>query len=97
MSLTIWPAIDLLDGAAVRLHQGNYDEVTVYDRDPAAIARRWRDRTRHLHVVDLDGARRADAERASLLHERHEGPLGRRIRGVRPVGARASKGADYSM
>ena len=58
MSLTIWPAIDLLDGAAVRLHQGNYDEVTVYDRDPAAIARRWRDRTRHLHVVDLDGARR---------------------------------------
>ncbi len=53
----IWPAIDLLQGAAVRLHQGRYDEVTVFDRDPAAVAARWSGKTPRLHVVDLEGAR----------------------------------------
>jgi phosphoribosylformimino-5-aminoimidazole carboxamide ribotide isomerase len=52
------PAIDLLGGRCVRLHQGRYDEATVYDEDPAAVAA---DFARHplarLHVVDLDGAR----------------------------------------
>lgn len=57
MTLEIFPAIDLLKGAAVRLHQGRFDEVTVYDADPAAIAARWRGRTPRLHVVDLQGAR----------------------------------------
>ena len=32
------PAIDLLDGKVVRLHQGRYDQVTVYDDDPGAVA-----------------------------------------------------------
>jgi len=53
----ILPAIDLLDGKAVRLRQGKYDEVTVYDADPAARARAWRGKVPRLHVVDLDGAR----------------------------------------
>ncbi|MFO0658978.1 MAG: 1-(5-phosphoribosyl)-5-[(5-phosphoribosylamino)methylideneamino]imidazole-4-carboxamide isomerase [Polyangiaceae bacterium] len=53
----IWPAIDLLGGAAVRLHQGRYDEVTVFDRDPTAVATRWSGKTPRLHVVDLEGAR----------------------------------------
>ncbi|MCC6645164.1 MAG: 1-(5-phosphoribosyl)-5-((5-phosphoribosylamino)methylideneamino)imidazole-4-carboxamide isomerase [Polyangiaceae bacterium] len=57
MALEIYPAIDLLRGAAVRLLQGRYDEVTVYDADPVAIATRWRGRTPRLHVVDLEGAR----------------------------------------
>jgi len=52
------PAIDLLGGRCVRLTQGRYDRATVYDADPAAVARRF---ARHplprLHVVDLDGAR----------------------------------------
>jgi phosphoribosylformimino-5-aminoimidazole carboxamide ribotide isomerase len=51
------PAIDLLDGKAVRLHQGRYDAVTVYDADPPARARSWRGRVPWLHVVDLEGAR----------------------------------------
>jgi phosphoribosylformimino-5-aminoimidazole carboxamide ribotide isomerase len=53
----ILPAIDLLEGKAVRLHQGRYDAATVYDADPAAVARRFRAKTDHLHVVDLEGAR----------------------------------------
>ncbi len=55
--LELWPAIDLLGGRAVRLLQGRYDAVTVYDDDPSAIAARWTGRTRALHVVDLEGAR----------------------------------------
>ena len=53
------PAIDLLDGKVVRLHQGKYDEVTVYDDDPVSMAKRFEDDgATRLHVVDLEGARR---------------------------------------
>jgi phosphoribosylformimino-5-aminoimidazole carboxamide ribotide isomerase len=51
------PAIDLLGGRAVRLHQGRYDAVTVYDEDPTARARAWKGKVPLLHVVDLEGAR----------------------------------------
>jgi phosphoribosylformimino-5-aminoimidazole carboxamide ribotide isomerase len=51
------PAIDLLEGKAVRLHKGRYDAVTVYDDDPPARARTWRGKAPLLHVVDLEGAR----------------------------------------
>jgi phosphoribosylformimino-5-aminoimidazole carboxamide ribotide isomerase len=55
--MQLWPAIDLLDGRAVRLHQGRYDKVTVYFEDPVAHAASWRKIATHLHVVDLEGAR----------------------------------------
>ncbi len=55
--MIVLPAIDLLDGQAVRLHQGRYDAVTVYDADPPARARAWRGKVPILHVVDLAGAR----------------------------------------
>jgi phosphoribosylformimino-5-aminoimidazole carboxamide ribotide isomerase len=55
--MIVLPAIDLLDGKAVRLHQGRYDAVTVYDDDPPARARAWRGKVPLLHVVDLAGAR----------------------------------------
>jgi len=52
------PAIDLLDGKVVRLHQGKYDEVTVYDDDPVGMAKRFEGLgAKRLHVVDLEGAR----------------------------------------
>jgi phosphoribosylformimino-5-aminoimidazole carboxamide ribotide isomerase len=51
------PAIDLFEGKVVRLRQGRYDEVTVYDDDPAGAAARLRGKTPWLHVVDLEGAR----------------------------------------
>ena len=55
--MIVIPAIDLLGGKAVRLHQGKYDAVTVYDDDPPARARGWRGKVPWLHVVDLEGAR----------------------------------------
>lgn len=52
------PAIDLLGGQAVRLSQGRYDESTVYDADPADVARRFAEAgILRLHVVDLEGAK----------------------------------------
>ncbi len=52
------PAIDLLGGCVVRLEQGRYDRATVYDRDPAAVARRFAETgAPRIHVVDLEGAR----------------------------------------
>jgi cyclase len=51
------PSLDLLDGKAVRLQQGDFDRVTPYG-DPLEIARGWRAAgATRLHVVDLDGAR----------------------------------------
>ncbi|WP_232845827.1 1-(5-phosphoribosyl)-5-[(5-phosphoribosylamino)methylideneamino]imidazole-4-carboxamide isomerase [Aurantimonas marina] len=53
----LFPAIDLKDGACVRLKLGLMDEATVYNADPAAQAREFRDAGfTHLHVVDLNGA-----------------------------------------
>ena len=52
------PAIDLLGGECVRLAQGDYERATVYEREPAAAARRFAAHAvKRLHVVDLDGAR----------------------------------------
>ena len=51
------PAIDLKNGECVRLRQGRMDEVTVFSKDPVAVARQWADQgAQRLHVVDLDGA-----------------------------------------
>ncbi len=56
--MRIFPAIDLIGGQAVRLYQGDYDKKTVYNADPCAVAREFRDAgAACLHVVDLDGAR----------------------------------------
>jgi phosphoribosylformimino-5-aminoimidazole carboxamide ribotide isomerase len=54
----LYPAIDIADGKAVRLVQGDFDAQTVYADSPLEAARAWVDAgARHLHVVDLDGAR----------------------------------------
>jgi phosphoribosylformimino-5-aminoimidazole carboxamide ribotide isomerase len=55
--MRILPAIDLLGGKAVRLHQGDYAQATVYSDDPPAVARRFRAHVDLLHVVDLEGAK----------------------------------------
>lgn len=55
--MIVIPAIDLLSGKAVRLHQGRYDAVTIYDENPPSRARAWRGLVPWLHVVDLEGAR----------------------------------------
>jgi phosphoribosylformimino-5-aminoimidazole carboxamide ribotide isomerase len=54
----LYPAIDIADGRAVRLVQGDFDAETVYADSPLEAARAWVQAGAHyLHVVDLDGAR----------------------------------------
>lgn len=56
--MNLYPAIDMLGGKAVRLVKGDYDASKVYDEDPLQAARQWvKAGARHLHVVDLDGAK----------------------------------------
>ena len=57
-AMQIIPAIDLLGGACVRLHQGDYDQVTRFSDDPVSQAMSWQEQgASRLHLVDLDGAR----------------------------------------
>ncbi|HEV2785640.1 MAG TPA: 1-(5-phosphoribosyl)-5-[(5-phosphoribosylamino)methylideneamino]imidazole-4-carboxamide isomerase [Solirubrobacteraceae bacterium] len=56
--MILYPAIDIADGKAVRLVQGDFDAQTVYADSPLQAARAWVEAgARYLHVVDLDGAR----------------------------------------
>ena len=55
--MILFPAIDLKDGACVRLVRGDMASATVFNRDPAAQARQFAEAGfSWLHVVDLDGA-----------------------------------------
>lgn len=56
--MEIWPAIDLRGGKCVRLQQGDYARETVFSDDPVAMAQSFAQQgAKHLHLVDLDGAR----------------------------------------
>ena len=55
--MIFFPAIDLKDGNCVRLYQGDMDQATVFNDDPAAQARAFQDAgCEWLHLVDLNGA-----------------------------------------
>ncbi len=56
-AVILFPAIDLKEGLAVRLEQGDMARATVFHRDPAAQARAFEQQGfDYLHIVDLDGA-----------------------------------------
>ena len=55
--MILYPAIDLKDGACVRLRQGEMDQATVFNQDPGAQAKQFADAgCNWVHVVDLNGA-----------------------------------------
>jgi phosphoribosylformimino-5-aminoimidazole carboxamide ribotide isomerase len=63
----LYPAIDISEGQAVRLRQGDFGEKTVYRDSPLEAARAWLEAgARFLHVIDLDGARTGTPQ--SLQH-----------------------------
>ena len=56
--MLIFPAVDLYEGKAVRLYQGDYQQMTVYSDDPVSVARSFaRQGAKQVHLVDLKGAR----------------------------------------
>jgi phosphoribosylformimino-5-aminoimidazole carboxamide ribotide isomerase len=68
--MVIIPAIDLLGGKVVRLHQGDYGRSTAYDLDPVAVASQFvAEGASWVHVVDLDGARGGEMVHAEIVRE----------------------------
>ena len=66
--MNIIPAIDLIDGKAVRLQKGDYNKVTVYSEYPEKVAKYFYDcGARYLHVVDLDGAKSGKADNFEVI------------------------------
>ncbi|CUS48579.1 MAG: phosphoribosylformimino-5-aminoimidazole carboxamide ribotide isomerase HisA [Idiomarinaceae bacterium HL-53] len=64
------PALDLIKGEVVRLHQGNFAEQTTYHSDAVAVALQYRDAgAEYIHLVDLDGAKDPRERQVSLLQE----------------------------
>lgn len=56
--MLIFPAIDLYGGQAVRLYQGDYDQMTIYDPEPLNTVEKFEAAgATHLHLVDLEGAK----------------------------------------
>ena len=63
--MILYPAIDIYEGKAVRLRQGNYSEMTVYSDDPVSLAIGMKaEGADHIHLVDLEGAK--DGSTANL-------------------------------
>ena len=68
--MEIIPAIDIRGGKCVRLYQGDYNQQTIFDEDPVAVALRWQAKgARWLHVVDLDGAAAGEPRNVSVVEE----------------------------
>lgn len=66
--IELYPAIDLRDGAAVRLVQGDFARSTVFNDDPVAQAQAFaREGATNLHVVDLDGALQGNPMHAPII------------------------------
>jgi phosphoribosylformimino-5-aminoimidazole carboxamide ribotide isomerase len=66
--MIVYPAIDIRDGKAVQLVEGNFAQETVFDADPVEAALRWQDAgAEWIHIVDLDGARDGDRPNRSTI------------------------------
>lgn len=66
--MNIIPAIDLLDGQAVRLQKGDYSKKTIYNDNPLDEAQNFKDAGfSHIHVVDLNGAKSGRFENLPII------------------------------
>lgn len=63
------PAIDIIDGQAVRLIKGDFAKKTVYSDNPAEVAARWNRNAGYLHLVDLEGSRKGHPLELNTLRE----------------------------
>lgn len=74
--MKIYPAIDISQGKVVRLKQGRFDQMTVYNDDPIVVAAEFqRKGATLLHVVDLDGAREGRPLQWDILRKLVQSPL----------------------
>ncbi|MEM9351896.1 MAG: 1-(5-phosphoribosyl)-5-[(5-phosphoribosylamino)methylideneamino]imidazole-4-carboxamide isomerase [Planctomycetota bacterium] len=98
--MQIWPAIDLRGGMCVRLQQGDYARETVFSDDPVTVARGFESAgAKHLHLVDLDGAREGKPVNARVVQRIVEAvdmqcELGGGVRDTEKVEALLETGLD---
>ena len=66
--MILYPAIDLICGTVVRLHKGDFDQLTQYSTDPVAVSKTYADAgATWLHLVDLDGAKNPQNRQIDLI------------------------------
>lgn len=66
--MNIFPAIDIIDGKAVRLFKGDYSRKTVYNNSPLEVAKSFEKAgASYLHLVDLDGAKSGDTPNYEII------------------------------
>ena len=98
--MVIYPAIDLVGGKAVRLYKGDYAKMTVYSDDPTAVAKQFQAAgARHIHLVDLEGAKSGIPANLSVIQRIIEETdlfveIGGGIRNMETVESYLSIGAD---
>ena len=68
MGFVVYPAIDILNGKCVRLHQGDYGLEKIYNEDPVSQALQFASQgAEWIHVVDLDAARTGNPENRNVV------------------------------
>ncbi len=101
--MKLYPAIDILDGSAVRLQRGDFARRTVYDADPLLAATGWAEQgARQLHLVDLDGAKAGRPVNLDHLARIAAGTnlpvqYGGGLRSLEAIGAALSAGAQRAI
>ena len=66
--MNIFPAIDLVEGKAVRLYKGDYAQMTVYNENPLAVARDFENAgAKFIHLVDLEGAKSGETPNLDVV------------------------------
>lgn len=97
--MLILPAIDLMEGAAVRLRQGDFSRATRFSGDPVAVARQFADAgAEWLHIVDLDGARSGESVNRGVIEQIADLPdlkvqTGGGVRSIEDIADRLEAGA----
>ncbi|MBI3506882.1 MAG: 1-(5-phosphoribosyl)-5-[(5-phosphoribosylamino)methylideneamino]imidazole-4-carboxamide isomerase [Proteobacteria bacterium] len=98
--MILYPAIDLLDGACVRLSQGDFAKKTVYDADPAVVLARFAGSgVNAVHIVDLNGAKDPTARQTQILEtllrsRKMKAQVGGGVRSVGDVAELLAAGAE---
>lgn len=68
--MNIFPAIDLIDGKAVRLLKGDYDKKTIYNDNPLEVVKNFKALgAKYLHLVDLDGAKNGTTDNFATVKQ----------------------------
>lgn len=96
----IYPAIDLFEGKAVRLFKGDYAQMTVYNENPAEVAKAFAAAgAKHIHLVDLEGAKKGEPANLETIRKIIDAAdlfveVGGGIRNLETVESYLSNGVD---